>query len=121
MRNGEGIRLVIEFAVDDAARFTEMAEAMVAVSKTEDGTVVYDWYLDAEAGVGMLYEAYTSYEAILEHVQGAVFTELAPKYQDAMKVVKVDAFGDTDRIAANGNVLGAPTRFWGASIAAVSN
>ena len=29
MRNNTEIRLVIEFAVADAARFTEMAEAMV--------------------------------------------------------------------------------------------
>ena len=120
MRNNTEIRLVIEFAVADAARFTEMAEAMVAHSKTEAGTVVYDWYLDAEAGVGVLYEAYASFDALAAHALGPVFTEIAPKYSDDMNIVKVDVFGDAAQVQEHGDVLGAPTRFFGPSIAAVT-
>ena len=53
---------------------------MVAVSRDEPGTVVYDWYVDEAGGVGTLYEAYSSAEALRAHGSGAVFTELAPRY-----------------------------------------
>lgn len=120
MRQGEEIRLVIEFEVADAARFTEMAEAMAAVSKDEPGTLVYDWYLDADAGKGKLYEAYDSFDSIVAHGQGAVFTELAPKFADAMTISQIDVFGAADKLAAGGDVLGAPTTWWGAAVADVS-
>ena len=57
-----------------------MAGAMVAVSRDEPGTVVYDWYVDEAAGIGALYEAYASAEALRAHGSGAVFTKLAPRY-----------------------------------------
>ena len=60
MRDGEWVRFVIRFEVLDADRFCEMARAMVAVSRDEPGTVVYDWYFDDQAGKGTLYEAYAS-------------------------------------------------------------
>jgi quinol monooxygenase YgiN len=120
MRTNEEIRLVIEFAVDDATRFIEMAQAMAEYSKTEPGTRVYDWYVDADAGIGVLYEAYESFEAISAHATGPVFTEIAPKYADSLELVKVDVFGDAPQMEAAGNVLGAPTRFFGPSVAAIT-
>lgn len=120
MRSNEGIRLVIEFAVGDAARFREMAEAMVAHSKTEPGTLVYDWYLDEERNVGTLYEAYVDFDAIVAHGTGPVFAEIAPKYTDAMTINSVQVFGNAAKLAAGGDVLGAPTTWWGSAFAAVT-
>jgi quinol monooxygenase YgiN len=119
VRDGEWVRFVIRFEVLDRARFREMAAAMVAVSLSEPGTLVYDWYLDEEAGRGALYEAYASHEALEAHGRGAVFTELAPRYADTLRVVSVDAFGAATEIPRR-DVLGAPTTWWGAPIAAVS-
>lgn len=120
MRDGEWIRFVIRFEVRDATRFREMAEAMVAVSRDEPGTVVYDWYLDEPAGAGTLYEAYASSDALSAHGSGPVFTELAPKYFDAARVVSVDAFSEAAGMP-RGDVIGAPTTWWDAPIAAVTN
>lgn len=120
MRDGEWVRFVIRFEIVDADRFREMATAMVAVSRDEPGTVVYDWYLDEPAGTGTLYEAYASSEALKAHGSGAVFTELAPKYFDAVRVISVDAFGEAAGLP-RGDVIGAPTTWWGAPIAAVTN
>jgi quinol monooxygenase YgiN len=120
VRDGEWVRFVIQFEVSDAARFREMAEAMVAVSREEEGTVVYDWYLDEAAGTGRLYEAYASFEALQAHGKGAVFTEVAPRYLDALRVVAVDVFGAAPELPRN-DVLGAPTTWWGAPIAAVTS
>jgi quinol monooxygenase YgiN len=120
VRDGEWVRFVIRFEVLDLARFREMAEAMVAVSRDEPGTAVYDWYLDEPARKGTLYEAYASHEALRAHGRGAVFTELAPKYLDAVRVLSVDAFGAAVDLPRR-DVLGAPTTWWDAPIAAVTN
>lgn len=119
VRDGEWVRFVIRFEILDAARFREMAEAMVAVSRDEPGTVVYDWYLDEPAGTGTLYEAYASHDALQAHGRGAVFTELAPRYADAVRVISVDVFGAAEGMPRN-DVLGAPTTWWGAPIAAIT-
>ncbi|HUI48290.1 MAG TPA: antibiotic biosynthesis monooxygenase [Acidimicrobiia bacterium] len=119
MRKGEWVRFVIRFEVLDADRFREMAAAMVAVSRDEPGTVVYDWYLDEAEATGTLYEAYASAEALRAHGSGAVFTELAPRYADTVRVAKVDAFGAVDGLPRR-EVLGAPTTWWGAPVAAVT-
>jgi quinol monooxygenase YgiN len=120
VRNGEWVRFVVRFAVLDASRFREMADGMVAVSRDEPGTVVYDWYLDEPAGTATLYEAYASREALDAHTGGKVFTELAPKYLDALRVVSVDVFGAAADLPRR-DVLGAPTTWWGAPIAAVTD
>jgi len=119
VRKGEWVRFVIRFEVLDADRFREMAAAMVAVSRDEPGTVVYDWYLDEAEATGTLYEAYASAEALRAHGSGAVFTELAPRYADTVRVAKVDAFGAVDGLPRR-EVLGAPTTWWGAPVAAVA-
>ena len=61
------------------------------MSRDEARTVVYDWYLDEQARKGTLYEAYASREALEAHGSGAVFTELAPRYLDALRVISVAA------------------------------
>ena len=120
MRDGEWVRFVIRFEVLDADRFREMAAAMVAVSRDEPGTVVYDWYLDEAAATGTLYEAYSSKEALEAHGSGAVFTDLAPRYFDAIRVASVDVFGAVAGMPRR-DVLGAPTTWWDAPIAAVTD
>jgi len=120
VRDGEYVRFVIGFEVLDVGRFREMAKAMVAVSRDEPGTVVYDWYLDEAAGSGTLYEAYASADALRAHGAGAVFTELAPRYADAVRVAKVDVFGAAEGFPRR-DVLGAPTTWWGGPIAAVTD
>jgi quinol monooxygenase YgiN len=120
VRDGEWIRFVIQFEVRDLDRFREMADAMVAVSRDEPGTVVYDWYLDEPSRMGTLYEAYASSDALQAHGRGKVFTELAPRYADAVRVISVHAFGEAPGFPRR-DVLGAPTAWWGAPIAAVTN
>jgi quinol monooxygenase YgiN len=119
VRDGEWVRFVIRFELLDAARFREMAQAMVAVALDEPGTLVYDWYLDEQAKQGTLYEAYASPEALRAHGEGAVFSELAPRYLDALRVLSVDVFGAAADLPRT-DVLGAPTTWWGAPIAAVT-
>jgi quinol monooxygenase YgiN len=113
------VRFIIRFEVLDAERFREMAARMVEVSRDELGTVVYDWYLDDGGTTGVLYEAYASQDALTAHSQGAVFTDIGPAYFDCVRVVAVDAFGAAEALERR-KILGAPTTWWGASIAAVT-
>ncbi|HUW01758.1 MAG TPA: antibiotic biosynthesis monooxygenase [Acidimicrobiales bacterium] len=121
MSENEGIRLVIEFEVGDIDRFRAMAEAMVMYSKTEPGTLVYDWYLDEENARGKLYEAYVDNDAVVAHGMGPVFLEIAPKYLDCLTVTSVEVFGDASELAKGGDVLRAPTLWWGPAFAAVTD
>ena len=97
-----------------------MAAAMVSASEPEAGTLLYDWYCDDERGVGVLYEAYTDVEAVMTHALGPVFTEVAPEYEDALHISSVQVFGDAGELASDGDLLGAPTKWWGPSVSAVS-
>ena len=51
---------------------------------------MYDWYLNDEAHKACLYEAYESFEAIVAHAQGPVFTDIAPKYAGQFSVSRVE-------------------------------
>ena len=45
-RDNEQLRFVIEIEVTDIERFKEIAEKCVEFSRTEPGTLLYDWYID---------------------------------------------------------------------------
>jgi quinol monooxygenase YgiN len=119
MRNRDWIWIVLRWSVSDADRFEEMASAMAEASRKEPGTLVYDWYLDREAMEGVLMEAYPSQGALMAHVQGPVFSEIAPKYRGVGKPTKVDVFGG-EGLPRN-DILRAPTAWWGEPVAAVTD
>jgi quinol monooxygenase YgiN len=119
VRGEEWVRFVIRFEVLDLQQFRAMADAMVAASNTEPGTVVYDWYLRESEMTGTLYEAYASQEALQVHAKGTVFTTLAPQYAGASRVLSVDVFGEVPGMGRR-DLLGAPTTWWDGPIAAVS-
>ena len=97
-----------------------MAAEMAGVGREEGGTLVYDWYFDEATQTATLYEAYGSPEALQAHGGGAVFTDIAPRYAGCMSVISVDVFGATQELERR-DILGAPTTWWGAPIAAVTD
>ncbi len=119
MRKRDWVWIVLRWSVSDADRFEEMASAMAEASRGEEGTLVYDWYLDREAMEGVLMEAYPSEEALMAHVQGPVFTEIAPKFRGVATPAKVDVFGGQG--LARNDILRAPTTWWGEPVAAVTD
>jgi quinol monooxygenase YgiN len=119
MRERDWIWIVLRWTVTDADRFEEMASEMATASREEDGTLVYDWYLDRSTMEGVLMEAYPSQEALMAHVQGPVFTEIAPRYRGVATPAKVDVFGGEG--LARQDILGAPTTWWGDPVAAVTD
>jgi len=119
MRKRDWILVVLRWSVTDADRFEEMASEMAAAGREEAGTLVYDWYLDRSTMEGVLLEAYPSQEALMTHVQGPCFKEIAPRYRGAAKPVKVDVFGGDG--LPRSDLLRAPTTWWGDPMAAVTD
>jgi quinol monooxygenase YgiN len=118
MRSNEGVRFVIEIEVSDIALFKETAARCVEVSRTEPGTLVYDWYLDEATGKARLYEAYESLDALRVHSTGPVFTDVGLPLMQCSTFVHVDAFGDVGDMADQSTFW--PTTFWGSAFAALA-
>jgi quinol monooxygenase YgiN len=110
-RDQETLRLVCDIEVSDIARFKELVEECVAITRDEPGTLLYDWYIDEERGAARLYEAYESLDALRTHSAGRVFTEVGPKMLEVCRFIKIDAYGDFAEM--QGQRSFAPMVWWG--------
>lgn len=119
MSQSEAIRFVFEIDVTDIQTFKALVDEAVAISRDEPGTVVYDWYLDEKASKCTLYEAYESFDALMTHVGGRVFSEVGPRLVQVCKFVHGDVFGLVPDTMRDGPSI-APMTYWGAPIAGVS-
>ena len=119
MKQSAAIRCVLQMQVHDVEMFKEVAAACSAVSSDEPGTLYYDWFLDEASGQARLVEGYDSYESIVAHATGPVFTEVGPRLMEACTFVHMDAFGDTARLAEGPQFW--PSTYWGPSIAGLTD
>jgi quinol monooxygenase YgiN len=115
MQPSPAIRFVVQIQVHDAERFRACVARAVEVSRTEPGTLHYDWFLDEAGGTARLVEAYDSVAAVLAHAQGPVFTEIGPEMLETCTFVSMDAFGDTGRLAEGPQFW--PSTYWGTPFA----
>ena len=91
----EQVKIVANFAIRDHELFVTIAGKMVDHCKQhEPGTLVYDWYVDADKQQGRLIELYTDIDAFRQHVSGKIFTELAPLMRSAIEWQSLEAFGE---------------------------
>ena len=112
------LRLVCHIEVSDVAKFKELVEDCVAMTRDEPGTLVYDWYIDEERGAAQLYEVYESLDALRTHTSGRVFTEVGPKLIEFCRFTKIDAYGDFGEM--QGEPSFAPMVWWGPAFSGVS-
>ena len=111
MRSSDELRFVIDFEVTDLDTFRKAVADAVEVSRGEPGTLLYDWYIDEEAGHARLYEAYESADAIQVHAEGKVFSEIGPALFASSKITHIDAYGDPE-VQKVAEMLG-PIKLWG--------
>jgi quinol monooxygenase YgiN len=66
---------VNELAVKDGALepFRELMEQMVAGSRAEPGTLVYEWYISPDGGTVQIFETYADSAAVVAHHVGDGF------------------------------------------------
>ena len=106
------VRLVVSYKINDLKLFeTVAAECCEFVSRHEEGTLAYDWYVAEDKASGKLFEVYRDKDAFETHLLGPVFTEIGPKFKNAITWLSIDSFGPLPEVFYD--TLGAlPNRNW---------
>jgi len=119
MQHSTAIRCVLQIQVHDIPAFKELIHRCCAISSTEPGTLYYDWFLDEATGAARLVEGYDSFESIVTHATGPVFTEVGPMFLGVCTFLHMDAYGDTDRMEGSNSLW--PSTYWGAAVAGLDD
>ena len=119
MQPSPAIRFVVRIQVHDIDRFKQTVARCVEISRTEQGTLHYDWFLDEATGEARLVEAYQSVEAVMTHARGPVFTDVGPTLLETCTFVSMDAFGDTGKLGDGAQFW--PSTYWGTPFAELAD
>ena len=119
MQPSPAIRFILTMQVHDIPGFKDAVTKAVAISRSEPGTLHYDWFLNEETGDARLVEAYDSVSAVIAHSQGAVFTEVGPEMMATCTFASMDAFGDTGKLGEAAQFW--PSTYWGPAFAALTD
>lgn len=92
------VRLLVEMTIHDGRfdAFDSIAREMTAGSRSEAGTLDYEWYLSADRKRCRLVETYTDSAALAKHVGGPVVKKLLPTLAEHCKIDGIEAYGDFD-------------------------
>jgi quinol monooxygenase YgiN len=90
------VRLSVDLTVNEGqlAEFKSIAQAMTAVSRSEPGTLGYEWFSSADGKRFRLLEAYVGADAVLAHFMGAAVQDLVPKLLAFASVTGFQVYGD---------------------------
>ncbi len=90
------VRLTVDLRPDEAqmAAFKSLAEAMTAVSKSEPGTLGYEWFASEDGKQVRLVETYSNAAAIEAHFMGDAVQVHVPKMMGCATVTGFEIYGD---------------------------
>jgi quinol monooxygenase YgiN len=96
------VRLTVHFVVsgEQLEEFKRIAQAMTAVSRTEPGTLGYEWFASADGKRFRLVEAYVDASAIEAHFRGPAVQQWVPKLAAVCKVDGFEIYGDPGPMVA---------------------
>ena len=100
--NKHTVRFVVSLNINDGKRdaFEVIAQAMIAASREESGTLGYDWYLSGDRKSCRLVETYADASAVLAHMTGPAVKDLVPKLIKVSSVRGFEVHGDPGAKAA---------------------
>jgi quinol monooxygenase YgiN len=75
-------------------QFKGVAQAMVAGSRTEPGTLAYEWCLSTDGRRCRLIEVYSDAFAVIEHLAGPVVQKLVPELLAFGSLDGFEVYGD---------------------------
>jgi quinol monooxygenase YgiN len=104
------VRLKVNFVVsgEHLEEFMSIAQAMTAVSRTEPGTLGYEWFVSADGKRFRLVETYADASAIEAHFMGPAVQQWVPKIVPVCKVDGFEIYGDPGpKVAEMAGGLGA--------------
>jgi quinol monooxygenase YgiN len=110
------VRLKVNFEVsaEHLQEFMSIAQAMTAVSRSEPGTLGYEWFASADGKRFRLVETYADANAIEAHFMGPAVQQWVPKIVPVSKVDGFEIYGDPGpKVTAMAGGLGAVVfQYW---------
>jgi quinol monooxygenase YgiN len=90
------VRLTVDLTIHEGKfeEFESMAQAMIAGSRKEPGTLAYEWCLSGDRQRCRLVEEYVDANAALAHFKGPVVQDLVPQLLGAASVNGFEVYGD---------------------------
>jgi quinol monooxygenase YgiN len=85
-------RIEVEVLLGKLEEFRATVQDLVASSKQEPGTLVYDWFFDADNRVCHTYEHYRDSDAVIAHATtfGQKFAE---RFRQSCRQIGLDVYG----------------------------
>jgi quinol monooxygenase YgiN len=98
--SSDGVSYVVQMTIQDGGleTFKELARGFIAsVEANEADTLTYQWWLDEDSSVALLYENFTDSDALLTHL-GNVGPSLGALLEVA-PITRFEAFGELSEAA----------------------
>ncbi len=94
--NKQVVRLVVDLTVNEGQleAFKRVAQTMTEASRSEPGTLGYEWFFSGDQKKCRLLETYVDADAVLAHFMGQVVQELVPKLAAVCSVSAFEVYGD---------------------------
>ena len=110
------VRLTVSFSVTDAQinAFKSIAAEMTEGTRSEPGTLGYEWFAGADGKRFRLVETYVDANAVEAHFMGPVVQQLVPKLAAVSTVDGFEFYGDPGpKVSAMAAGFGAVTyQYW---------
>ena len=96
------VRFTVDLTINEEKfdEFEGVAQAMIAGSLKEPGTLGYDWFLSGDRRRCRLVESYADADAVLAHLTGPVVHELVPRLLGTSSLSGFEVYGDPGPKAA---------------------
>jgi len=93
---GQEVRFTVGFTIpaENLEQFKAIAQAMIASTQSETGTLGYDWFYSSDGSRCRLIEAYVDSDAVLVHMTGYAVRELVPKLAAIAGITGFEVYGD---------------------------
>ena len=90
------VRITVDLAVNAGQLdvFKSIAQTMTAGSRTEPGTLGYEWFSSGDDKRFRLVETYADADATLAHFLGPVVWDLVPKLATVCSVTRFEIYGN---------------------------
>jgi quinol monooxygenase YgiN len=96
------VRFNVSFTIpaENLVQFKAVAQAMIASTQTEAGTLGYDFFYSPDGSRCRLIETYVDSDAVLAHMTGYAVRELVPKIAAIASMTGFEVYGDPGPEAA---------------------
>lgn len=90
------VRFAVSLSIHEGKldAFKSIAQELMAGTRTEAGSLGYDWYLSSDQKRCRVLETYADENAVLTHLTGPVVQTLVPKLLEVVSVNGFEVYGN---------------------------